>query len=189
MSPDSHDSTRFSLLSAVLSQAIKDLNLEGPIYQQKIWEVWEEAVGKAVAKAAQPDRVRFKTLFVRVVDSVWLHHLARLQGLILEKVNRKVGRKVIEKIYFRLGEIGPPPDLSSMADGAPAGSPSEGEILRRTLPGLTQEEIEDYLRPIQDDQLRAILRRMLSRLVPDHANPDPAMPDPKGGLHPGRRGI
>lgn len=162
MSPDSHNQTRFSPLGAVLSQAIKDLNLERQLDQQKIWEVWEEAVGKTIAQAAQPDRVRFRTLFVKVTDSVWLHQLASLQGLILKKVNRKVGRKVIEKIYFRLGEVGSPPETIEEKS-------SQGEILCRPLPILTEEEVQDYVRPIKDDQLRAILRRMLLRLVPDNA--------------------
>lgn len=162
MSPDSPNQTRFSPLGAVLSQAIKDLNLERQLDQQKIWEVWEEAVGKTIAQVAQPDRVRFRTLFVRVTDSVWLHHLASLQGLILKKVNRKIGRKVIEKIYFRLGEVGSPPETIEEKS-------SQGEILRRPLLILTEEEVQDYVRPINDDQLRGILRRMLSRLVPDNA--------------------
>lgn len=170
MSPDSNDQTRFSPLGAVLSQAIQHLNLERQLDQQKIWEVWEKAVGKAIAQAAQPDRVRFRTLFVKVTDSVWLHHLARLQGMILEKINREVGRKVIERIYFRLGEVGLPPETIEEKS-------TEREILYRPLPRLTKEEVQDYVRPIQDDQLRAILCRMLSRLVPNNAGPEQVMPD------------
>lgn len=170
MSPDSRDQTHFSLLGAVLSQAIKDLNLERQLDQQKIWEVWEEVVGEAIARVAQPDRVRFKTLFVKVADSVWLHHLARLQGLILEKINREVGRKVIERIYFRLGEVGSPPETIEEKG-------SEREIPYHPLPRLTKEEVQDYVRPIKDDQLRAILCRMLSRLVPDNAGREQVMPD------------
>ncbi|MBI2876848.1 MAG: DUF721 domain-containing protein [Candidatus Tectomicrobia bacterium] len=182
MSPDSHHPTHFSLLGTALSQAIKGLNLERPLYQQKVWEVWEAVVGKTIARVAQPDQIRFKTLFVKVTNSVWLHHLTHLQGMVVEKLNRKVGRKVIEKIYFRLGEIGPSPDRGPQAGRTIEEEGSKREIWYRPLPCLTAEEIEEQLRPIQDDQLRAVLHRVLSRLIPHDAGADRAMPASKDPL-------
>lgn len=89
----------------VLKETLKELHLETRIDQQKIWLVWEDAVGKIVAQVAQPDSIKFKTLFVKVTDSVWLHQISYYHDLILNKINAQVGKEVINKIRFKLGEV------------------------------------------------------------------------------------
>lgn len=89
----------------VLKETLRELQLEKGIDQGKIWLVWEEAVGKTVAQVAQPDSIKFKTLFVKVTDSIWLHQLSCYHDLIVNKINDQVGSEVINKIHFKLGEV------------------------------------------------------------------------------------
>jgi predicted nucleic acid-binding Zn ribbon protein len=87
----------------ILQETLRELHLEKGMNQGKIWVVWEEAVGKTIAQVAKPESIRFKTLYVNVTDSVWLHQLSCYHDLILNKVNAQVGVEVINKIRFRLG--------------------------------------------------------------------------------------
>ena len=148
--------TTFKTLDSTLKGALRVFKLEGRFYQQRVLDVWEEAVGKTIAEVAQPIQVRFKTLSVRVAEPGWVHHLASFQDLFVENINRKVGKKVVEKIYFRMGEIQPI-----------ASQPQEGEEEARwqfpPLPSVTHEEIQGYLEPIKDIELRTVLERVLSR--------------------------
>jgi predicted nucleic acid-binding Zn ribbon protein len=96
-------SNHWQPVGKVLKETLRELQLENRIDQGKIWLVWEEAVGNTIAQVAQPDSIKFKTLFVKVTDSVWLHQLSCYHDLILNQINARVGSEVIKKILFRLG--------------------------------------------------------------------------------------
>ncbi len=69
----------------------------------RIWKVWDEAVGPAVAGHAQPTWIKKGCLRVLVTDPIWLQELKFAEETILEKLNGKLGRRAVEKIEFRLG--------------------------------------------------------------------------------------
>lgn len=89
----------------VLKETLREFQIEKWIDQGKIWLIWEEAVGKTIAQIAQPDSIKFKTLFVKVTDSVWLHQLTCYHDLILNKINAQIGSEIINKIHFKLGKV------------------------------------------------------------------------------------
>ncbi|MBW2709318.1 MAG: DUF721 domain-containing protein [Deltaproteobacteria bacterium] len=69
----------------------------------EIWRVWKEVVGRTYAENAQPSKIRKKQLTVTVTDSVWLQELTFYKETILEKLNRKLGRKAVDSIEIRVG--------------------------------------------------------------------------------------
>ena len=69
----------------------------------EIWRVWKEVVGQTYAENAQPSKIRKKQLTVTVSDSVWLQELTFYKETILEKLNRKLGRKAVNSINIRVG--------------------------------------------------------------------------------------
>jgi predicted nucleic acid-binding Zn ribbon protein len=89
----------------VLHEVMKDLQLDKRLTQEKVWLVWEEAVGKTIAQVAQPEFIKFHTLFVKVSDSIWLHQLSCCHDLLRDKINERVGVDIIKKIHFKLGDF------------------------------------------------------------------------------------
>ena len=69
----------------------------------RIWNVWEETVGPAIAQNAQPEWIKSGKLRVRVSDPIWLQELGFVKETIKEKINERLGRKAVETIEFRLG--------------------------------------------------------------------------------------
>ena len=69
----------------------------------EIWRVWKEVVGQTYSENAQPSKIRKKQLTVTVSNSIWLQELTFYKDTILEKLNRKLGRKVIDGINIRVG--------------------------------------------------------------------------------------
>jgi predicted nucleic acid-binding Zn ribbon protein len=69
----------------------------------EIWRVWKEVVGQTYAENSQPSRIRKKQLTVTVADSIWLQELTFYKETILEKLNRKLGRKAVDCINIRVG--------------------------------------------------------------------------------------
>jgi predicted nucleic acid-binding Zn ribbon protein len=70
----------------------------------RIWNIWEEAVGPAIARNARPSWIRDRVLRVRVSGPIWLQELEFAAEAIRDKLNKALGRKAVNKIEFRLGD-------------------------------------------------------------------------------------
>ncbi len=69
----------------------------------QIWKIWDVVVGPAISKNAQPLWIKSKKLRVIVSDPIWLQELKFVEKNIKEKLNKKLRRKAVEKIEFRVG--------------------------------------------------------------------------------------
>jgi predicted nucleic acid-binding Zn ribbon protein len=90
-------------LKDVLSSLFSDAKLPFNPDDARIWKEWEGAVGAAIAKNAQPEWIKNGKLRVRVSNSVWLQELGFVEETIKEKLNRRLGRRAVDRIEFRLG--------------------------------------------------------------------------------------
>ncbi|NNG07506.1 MAG: DUF721 domain-containing protein [Desulfobacteraceae bacterium] len=99
------ESKKKSLVSIkdVLSSLFSDSKLPFNPDDARIWKEWEGAVGAAIAKNAQPEWIKDGKLRVRVSDPIWLQELGFVEETIKEKLNRRLGRKAVDQIEFRLG--------------------------------------------------------------------------------------
>lgn len=68
----------------------------------QLWDIWEQAVGSAIAKHARPSAFNGKLLLVEVSDSSWLHQLGFLKEELKEKINRALKQDSIEEIKFKI---------------------------------------------------------------------------------------
>ncbi len=69
----------------------------------RIWKVWDDVVGPAIARNAQPFRIKNSQLRVRVSDPIWHQELKFMEQSIREKLNHTLGRKAVDKIEFSVG--------------------------------------------------------------------------------------
>ena len=71
----------------------------------KVWELWERAVGEIIAENARPAAFKGKILLVHVNSSPWLHQLHFLKKDILTRLNRELGRDLVDEIKFKIGPL------------------------------------------------------------------------------------
>ena len=90
-------------LKDIIASLLNDPKLPFNPDDGRIWNVWEETVGPAIAQNAQPEWIKKGKLRVRVSDPIWLQELGFVKETIKEKLNRSLGRKAVETIEFRLG--------------------------------------------------------------------------------------
>ena len=69
----------------------------------RIWDVWEEAVGPAVAAHARPAAFKNGVLVVHATNSVWLQQLQFLRHNICGKLNDHCGRTLVTEIKLKIG--------------------------------------------------------------------------------------
>ena len=89
----------------ILNDTIRKLGLDTKIKSHQIWYIWDKVVGHHIANVAQPEDIKGKTLFVNVRDNIWLRQLKFLESMITDKLNNTIGETVINKIYFKLGDV------------------------------------------------------------------------------------
>jgi predicted nucleic acid-binding Zn ribbon protein len=88
----------------ILGRLTNRMGIAARLEKEKAVVLWEEAVGKNIARRAKAVSVRGGVLFVTVQNSVWLQELALLKEGIIEKINTLVGSEVVQDIMFRVGD-------------------------------------------------------------------------------------
>jgi len=78
--------------SQVLQRLIAQYGLDGPLAEHRLREHWAEIVGTQIAGHAQPDKIRFRKLYLSVDSPAWMQELAFLRRTLLEKVNAALHR-------------------------------------------------------------------------------------------------
>ena len=68
--------------------------------------VWADAVGAELAARAQPTRLSGGTLHLLVQDHRWRDQIDAARGLIIERLNRRLGRCAVRTLQFGLAHEG-----------------------------------------------------------------------------------
>lgn len=87
-------------LGQALEQLINKLGLAHRVKQQSALVYWEETVGREIGRNTKPAALRRGVLFVWVRDSAWAAQLAFLKGELIERLNARVGERVVQDIHW-----------------------------------------------------------------------------------------
>ncbi len=83
-----------------LKTLVRDLGFEKKLNQVRVVELWPEIVGDAIANVAQADRVSDGILYVKVKSMTWRTELSFQKSTIMQKIEQRLGRHVINDIRF-----------------------------------------------------------------------------------------
>jgi predicted nucleic acid-binding Zn ribbon protein len=144
-------SKKLDRLSYTLGSMLKARGLGSRLSEYRVFGQWEKAVGPVIARHAQPQAVRGKKLMLVVDSPAWMQQLSLLKPEIMEKVNSTLGKKTINDITLRLGEV----ELREQ--------PPEEPLVRNVLNRDEKEKIEDYVREISDPDTREAVRRVIEK--------------------------
>ena len=140
-------------LGDIIDRTVKRLPLRRKLDDYALWTVWDDTVGPAVARNAQPEKIRNGTLFVRVRAATWMQQLQYMKDILIDKLNQRLEREVVTNIFFVMGEFPsePPPEASRRhragggRDTAPGGGAGSyrgsraPELLETTVAEPTEE--------------------------------------------------
>jgi hypothetical protein len=100
-------------LSDVLEISLKRLDLHARLDDYGVWTIWNQTVGTAIARNAQPEKIRNGTLMVKVSSPVWMQQLQFMKDMIAAKLNDQLKSTVVKNIFFVVGRIDPLRDESA----------------------------------------------------------------------------
>src|SRR5258708_21055081 len=99
-------------LNRLLSKLLNTTGANPEITEIAAKIAWTRAAGAGLRSNAIPFRLYQKTLIVSVADAIWQRQMQTMSAELLFRVNRLLGRDVIDFIEFR---IDPPPIDSARA--------------------------------------------------------------------------
>lgn len=136
----------------VLSAILPNVASAGQLQEYRVWEVWEEAVGRPVARKAQPSKIHKGKLFVTVSNSAYLQEMQFYKAHIRDAVNRCLGAPVVKDIFFVLGRV---QESNARSTQPPS---------RRPLPPFQELETPKLNRPELEAALASLLAARRRRL-------------------------
>ncbi|MEE8335448.1 MAG: DUF721 domain-containing protein [Candidatus Neomarinimicrobiota bacterium] len=87
-------------LKNIINSFLRSTGLEKGVAQQKALFIWSDVVGKAVGKNTQPESVEHGIITVHTTTPAWRQELQFKKSDIIEKLNEKLGKKIIKDIRF-----------------------------------------------------------------------------------------
>jgi len=84
-----------------IQQFLKQSRLKGSIQAFQIEEIWEQIMGKTIAKYTDKIQIINRTLFISSTVAQLKHELLYQKEKIIERVNEALGEKVIDDVVIR----------------------------------------------------------------------------------------
>lgn len=109
-----------------------------------IWRVWADAVGVAIARRAEPVRLRGRTLVVAVSSAPWMQELNLLKRNIVTALNERLPRPLVDDLFLVLTE-GRPVDAPARRRRPPACPPPPDETALDALPAVLRTSFTGVL--------------------------------------------
>ena len=141
-------------LGDIVERTVKRLPLSRRLEDYAVWTVWDDTVGPAIARNARPEKLRNGTLFVRVRAPAWMQQLHYMKDIMLEKLNRELGREVITNIFFVVGEVTAEPPREDPTDPVEPAAVDTTRLPEQALDGIDDPELRDSLRRLLLDHLK-----------------------------------
>ncbi len=89
-------------IGTLLSDLIENRKWKKNLSRNRIFEFWNEVVGKDIAAHAQPKVIKGEVLWVDVTDSVWMQQLHLMKDHLRQVLNERLSDEGIEDIRFKL---------------------------------------------------------------------------------------
>ncbi len=84
-----------------LKQFLKQSRLKGNIQALQIEDIWEQIMGKTIAKYTDKIQIINQTLFISSTVAQLKHELLYQKEKIIERVNEALGEKVINEVVIK----------------------------------------------------------------------------------------
>jgi len=88
-------------ISNIIEGYISELNLEKKLNNYKLFNHWEEIVGKEIAKNSKPRKLKDKVLFISTVNPIWASELSMMSQDIINKINNYLKEDIVSILRVR----------------------------------------------------------------------------------------
>ena len=152
-------------IDEVLTTIVRQRHFEDKLVEQKVFSLWRDVVGEALANHARPASLSAGILTVWTEHPAYQTELSLLQVKILEGLNTQLGHAVVKtlRLELRPGQVsgqvqGQMQDPASRDSATLTGQKSS--LPKRALTAETLTQVELSVAGITDEALKDALRRL-----------------------------
>jgi hypothetical protein len=155
--------TKPLLVGDILQETLKRRNIPIDCRDQEIVTGWEKTVGPQIFQQTRPEKIRNKTLYLKVSSSAWMQQLQFMKPELIEKVNAALGKEAVNNIFFNVGVIEPQPvkvpkEVFRLNEEDFPLKPRDIRIMQESLAEITDPELE---KAIERAMRKGIIRRKM----------------------------
>lgn len=136
-------------INRLLETVFKDRQWRNRVELHRVFEFWNETVGREIAAVAQPSLIRGQVLWVKVKNSIWMQHLHLQKIALLEKLNGKFSGEKLSDMHFQLDSALSPPSEPGTAENRPL-----------LLDKKQEMEFDSLISSLENPDLRASLKHL-----------------------------
>jgi hypothetical protein len=136
-------------ISRLLSTVFESRKWRSKLELHRVFEFWNNTVGKDIAAIAQPSLVRGRVLWVKVADPIWMQQLHLQKILLLEKINKNLHGETFSDIHLQLNSslsVPPEPEIKK---------PQAAIIDKKK-----EQEFDMLISSLEGDDLKASLKSL-----------------------------
>jgi hypothetical protein len=141
--------------ATLVDYTLRWLRLDDTVRGMRAMRAFGLAAGPRILERARAERLRGRTLYVRVASAGWSQELHVLRSTILERMRALPGGEEVEELRFSVGNVNELPDWA--APELPPAPP------QRKRPVTQADAIYEALSAIEDPELRDQLTSLLGR--------------------------
>ena len=148
-------------VNEVLTAIVRQRHFEDKLVEQKVFSLWRDVVGEALANHARPASLSAGILTVWTEHPAYQTELSLLQMKILEALNAQLGRAVVKtlRLELRPGQVSGQVLGPASRDGATL-TKQKSSRPKRALTAETLTQVELSIAGITDEALKDALRRL-----------------------------
>lgn len=147
----------FDSLHHILQGLAHSYGFQVRLREHQLMREWPTIVGETVATHTKPDRVKFRTLYVIVDHSVWLHQLTFLKPALLTTLQSLHESPFIQDIVFRVGE--------TTRNQKPSDQLLERNTPSPTLTESSLQEARKIVAQVKDQELQSSLAKVIAKAL------------------------
>ncbi len=122
----------------MLGEVVGRFGLERSLDDYRIWQAWDEVVGPAIARNAQPQKLSANRLVIAVRNAGWMQELTMLRRDLCDRLNAWMGREVIKEIFLVVGKV----DNDEPRNGQRRARPTGTKLAEQRRQRVTPEELD-----------------------------------------------
>lgn len=88
------------IIGDIIKETIADLGIQETIKKHRVITEWDQLVGTAIARVAEPTRISRGRLFIKVKNDVWRNELFYRKEEIINAINTALQSRVVMEIVF-----------------------------------------------------------------------------------------
>ncbi len=90
----------FEKIGKTIEKILIGYGLDKKVKETEIINFWNEVTGKKISEITKPLKILDGRLFIKVSNPSWRSELMLVKPKIIEKINNRIGCKILKEIIF-----------------------------------------------------------------------------------------